>query len=288
MSKSEKEEYKLALKKLAKSLNKSLSDIAIKAGIAPSTITGFVNDVPGRGKYGLSARTRTKLSKTFPEFKIFLNETHDFTEKTNCEIKIRGSISKNSKVSPNYAEPENVSVPEFNNVENLYGIRNGNDIEIYKGKKEQPENFINKYVLATTKEDDFYIGIIIKIDDKIYLKGHNSRRIDDIVYVFEIIYKKFNYYVSDNQSKKKQILNKSDVIKESPQPKGKRNPILIRDRLLPFLKNYIRKNSFSPTRKEMQRSLECSHDSLDYAIKQLERDGLISRLPNRNRNIKPL
>ena len=288
MSKSEKEEYKLALKKLAKSLNKSLSDIAIKAGIAPSTITGFVNDVPGRGKYGLSARTRTKLSKTFPEFKIFLNETHDFTEKTNCELKIRGIVSKNSKVSSNLAETENVLVPEFNNVENLYGIRNGNDIEIYKGKKEQPENFINKYVLATTKEYDSYIGIIIKIDDKIYLKGHNSQRIDDIIYVFEIIYKKFNYYVLDNQPKKKEMLKKSYIVKEDPQPKGKRNPILIRDRLLPFLKNYIRKNDFSPTRKEMTRNLECSIDGLDYAIKQLEKDGLIIRPSSGNRNIKLL
>jgi transcriptional regulator with XRE-family HTH domain len=288
MSKSEKEKYKSALKKLAKSQNKSLSNIAVEAGIAPSTITGFMNDVVGRGKYGLSAKTRSKLSETFQEFISFVNEVHHFTEKINCEIEIRGTVSKNSKVFHNYAETENVSLPEFNNIENLYGIRNGNDIEIYKGKEEQPEKFINKYVLATTKEDDFYIGILIKIDDKIYLKSSNSRRIDDIIYVYEIMYKKFNYYVLNNQPNKKQMLNKSDIVKDNLNPTKSRNPILIRDRLLRFLKNYLRQNGFSPTRKEMERGVECEHSGLDAAIKSLERDGLIIRLPGHHRNIKPV
>ena len=44
----EKEQLKAALKGLAKSRNVSLSDLAVEAGVAPSTITGFINDVPGR------------------------------------------------------------------------------------------------------------------------------------------------------------------------------------------------------------------------------------------------
>ena len=44
----EKEQLKAALKALAKQLNLSASDLAKEAGISPSTITGFLNDVPGR------------------------------------------------------------------------------------------------------------------------------------------------------------------------------------------------------------------------------------------------
>ena len=70
----EKEQLKAALKGLAKSRNVSLSDLAIEAGVAPSTITGFINDVPGRGHYGLSAKTQNKISETFPEFKDLIEE----------------------------------------------------------------------------------------------------------------------------------------------------------------------------------------------------------------------
>ena len=70
----EKEQLKAALKGLAKSRNVSLSDLAIEAGVAPSTITGFINDVPGRGHYGLSAKTQNKLSQTFAEFKEFIDK----------------------------------------------------------------------------------------------------------------------------------------------------------------------------------------------------------------------
>ena len=70
----EKEQLKAALKGLAKNRSISLSDLAIEAGVAPSTITGFINDVPGRGHYGLSAKTQNKLSETFPEFKDLIDE----------------------------------------------------------------------------------------------------------------------------------------------------------------------------------------------------------------------
>ena len=65
----EKEQLKAALKGLAKKQGVSLSELAEQAGIAPSTITGFINDVPGRGKYGLSARTQNKLAEVYTEFK---------------------------------------------------------------------------------------------------------------------------------------------------------------------------------------------------------------------------
>ena len=70
----EKEQLKLALKNLAKHQGMSLSDLATQAGIAPSTITGFMNDVPGRGHYGLSARTQNKLAEEYSEFKDMIEK----------------------------------------------------------------------------------------------------------------------------------------------------------------------------------------------------------------------
>ena len=65
----EKEQLKQVLKSIAKKNNMTASDLATEAGVAPSTITGFLNDVPGRGHYGLSARTQGKISEAFPEFR---------------------------------------------------------------------------------------------------------------------------------------------------------------------------------------------------------------------------
>lgn len=70
----EKEQLKSALKNLAKHQGMSLSDLATQAGIAPSTITGFMNDVPGRGHYGLSARTQSKLAEVYSEFKELIDK----------------------------------------------------------------------------------------------------------------------------------------------------------------------------------------------------------------------
>ena len=69
----EKEQLKSALKNLAKQQGVSLSDLATQAGIAPSTITGFMNDVPGRGHYGLSAKTQSKLADQYDTFKELID-----------------------------------------------------------------------------------------------------------------------------------------------------------------------------------------------------------------------
>ena len=70
----EKEQLKSALKAIAKQHSISLSEVAKEAGVSPSTITGFLNDVPGRGHYGLSAKTQNKLSEKFPEFREFIEK----------------------------------------------------------------------------------------------------------------------------------------------------------------------------------------------------------------------
>ena len=70
----EKEQLKAALKAISKQHSISLSEVAKEAGVSPSTITGFLNDVPGRGHYGLSAKTQNKLSEKFPEFREFIEK----------------------------------------------------------------------------------------------------------------------------------------------------------------------------------------------------------------------
>ena len=70
----EKEQLKSALKAIAKQHSISLSEVAKEAGVSPSTITGFLNDVPGRGHYGLSAKTQNKLSEKFPEFREYIEK----------------------------------------------------------------------------------------------------------------------------------------------------------------------------------------------------------------------
>ena len=82
----EKEQLKLALKNLAKHQGMSLSDLATQAGIAPSTITGFMNDVPGRGHYGLSARTQNKLAEEYSEFKDMIEKPIANTNLVNVGI----------------------------------------------------------------------------------------------------------------------------------------------------------------------------------------------------------
>ena len=82
----EKEQLKLALKNLAKHQGMSLSDLATQAGIAPSTITGFMNDVPGRGHYGLSARTQNKLAEEYSEFKNMIEKPVTNTNLVNVPI----------------------------------------------------------------------------------------------------------------------------------------------------------------------------------------------------------
>ena len=82
----EKEQLKSALKSLAKQQGISLSDLASQAGIAPSTLTGFINDVPGRGHYGLSARTQNKLAEEYSQFKDMIEKPMENTNLVNIPI----------------------------------------------------------------------------------------------------------------------------------------------------------------------------------------------------------
>ena len=82
----EKEQLKQVIKNLAKKNNMTASDLATQAGVAPSTITGFLNDVPGRGHYGLSARTQSKLADKFPEFKEQIEKPFVSNEQYNMPI----------------------------------------------------------------------------------------------------------------------------------------------------------------------------------------------------------
>ena len=185
----EKEQLKQVIKNLAKKNNMTASDLATQAGVAPSTITGFLNDVPGRGHYGLSARTQGKISNAFPEFKEQI-ETPQVIASTfsipiigmwDADYRVNGlqlgmpssfltswsnEMDKYSAVirSPNFFSKVNL------NTENrFYLFKN-----VYADSLNETEN---KQVYATTEHGNF-IGYQIKDKDAYYLKNFFGKRIE--------------------------------------------------------------------------------------------------------------
>jgi SOS-response transcriptional repressor LexA len=52
-------------------------------------------------------------------------------------------------------------------------------------------------------------------------------------------------------------------------------------KILKYIKTYVRENEIPPTRKEIKLAIS-------YAVKRLEEDQLIKRIPGRARNIWPV
>ena len=78
-------QIKSALLNCARTHSISLSELAREAGIAPSTISSFVNDAKSgnRDKQYLSTKTISKLTKKFPDLATFLQiaqPLHDLRE----------------------------------------------------------------------------------------------------------------------------------------------------------------------------------------------------------------
>ena len=190
----EKEQLKLALKNLAKHQGMSLSDLATQAGIAPSTITGFMNDVPGRGHYGLSARTQNKLAEEYSEFKDMIETPVVNTNLVN--IPIIGMWESDYRVNglelgmpSSFASNWSTDIESYSAV-----IRNENFFV-----KDQPLNsFVNReiryYLFKNTYIDDLnkannkqvycktatgnFIGYQVKDGNKFYLYTFFGERIE--------------------------------------------------------------------------------------------------------------
>ena len=190
----EKEQLKVALKNLAKHQGMSLSDLASQAGIAPSTITGFMNDVPGRGHYGLSARTQNKLAEEYSEFKDMIEKP--IVNTNLVDVPIIGMWESDYRVNglelgmpSSFASNWSTDIESYSAV-----IRNENFFV-----KDQPLNsFVNReiryYLFKNTYIDDLnkannkqvycktatgnFIGYQVKDGNKFYLYNFFGERIE--------------------------------------------------------------------------------------------------------------
>ena len=185
----EKEQLKQVIKNLAKKNNMTASDLATQAGVAPSTITGFLNDVPGRGHYGLSARTQGKISNAFPEFKEQI-ETPQMIASTfsvpiigmwDADYRVNGLqlgmpssfLTSWSNEMNNYSavirSPDFFSKLNLNTENRFYLFKN-----VYADSLNETEN---KQVYATTEHGNF-IGYQTKGKDAYYLNDFFDKRIE--------------------------------------------------------------------------------------------------------------
>ena len=185
----EKEQLKQVIKNLAKKNNMTASDLATQAGVAPSTITGFLNDVPGRGHYGLSARTQGKISDAFPEFREQI-ETPQVIASTfsvpiigmwDADYRVNGlQLGMPSSFLTSWSnEMDNYSaVIRSPNFFSKLNLNTENRFYLFKNVYADSLNeTVNKQVYATTENGNF-IGYQTKGKDAYYLNDFFDKRIE--------------------------------------------------------------------------------------------------------------
>ena len=185
----EKEQLKQIIKNLARKNNMTASDLATQAGVAPSTITGFLNNVPGRGHYGLSARTQSKISDAFPEFREQIEKPQMIASTFSVPIigmwdadyRVNGLqlgmpssfLTSWSNEMDNYSavirSPNFFSKLNLNTENRFYLFKN-----VYVDSLNETEN---KQVYATTEHGNF-IGYQTKGKDAYYLNDFFDKRIE--------------------------------------------------------------------------------------------------------------
>ena len=192
----EKEQLKSALRSLAKHQGVSLSDLATQAGIAPSTLTGFMNDVPGRGHYGLSARTQNKLAEEYSEFKDMIDKPMENVGLYN--IPVIGMWEADYRVNglelgmpSSFTSTWSTDVESFSSVirnenffsmnppTNIKGFVNG-EVRYYLFKNTYVDDLnktINKQVYCKTTTGNF-IGYQIKQGNKFYVYTFFGERVE--------------------------------------------------------------------------------------------------------------
>ena len=197
----EKEQLKTALQTLSKMYNVSPSELGQKAGIAPSTITGFINDVPGRGHYGLSAKTQSILAETYPEFKNMIEKPIVSNHQYNMPIigmwhtdyRVLGlELGMAATFTCNwYDGVESVSAvvrsPDFfkrNLSKNNDIIRqsypdNVSEIRYYLFQNSYADNLdeVNSKQVYATCENGNFMGYSVKVKDKYFLFNFYGQQI---------------------------------------------------------------------------------------------------------------
>ena len=120
----ERNQIKNAIINCAKTHGKSLSEFASAAGVSPSTLTGFVNDISTRADHILSMRTIAKLTKAFPDLATFLQIAEPITELQ--EVRILGLVDFSNEhriVALDPSSPGSVMIQNQRNNYVAYGVK---------------------------------------------------------------------------------------------------------------------------------------------------------------------
>ena len=120
----ERNQIKNAIINCAKTHGKSLSEFASAAGVSPSTLTGFVNDISTRADHILSMRTIAKLTKAFPDLATFLQIAEPVTELQ--EVRILGLVdivNQHRIVALDPSSPGSVMIQNQRNKYVAYGAK---------------------------------------------------------------------------------------------------------------------------------------------------------------------
>ena len=194
----EKEQLKQVIKNLAKKNNMTASDLATQAGVSPSTITGFLNDVPGRGHYGLSARTQSKLADKFPEFKEQIDKP--YVSNSSYNLPVIGMWHTDYRVlGLELGMPSTFTCTWYENIENYRSVirspkffrknlmkkgvveQNIDEVRYYLFQNiysPDLQDTENKQIYATTESGNF-IGYQVKERGKYYLHTFYGDRIEE-------------------------------------------------------------------------------------------------------------
>jgi len=195
-----RKQIKTALYNCARTHSISLSELASEAGVSPSTITGFVNDVKGREDHVLSMRTINKLSVKFPDLSKFLQIAEPYDDQQLKEVRVIGLIDfeNNQRITPlDHNTPAAIMIAHTN--EDYIAFK-ANNVHV---------SYLNRYYLCKIDpiedESQFhkYMSKLVVIDCKEgRFMGYffKSQQNDDQ-----------NYYVSSLSLKPQKLTECSDI-----------------------------------------------------------------------------
>ena len=180
MSMMDREQVKAALMNCATTHNVSLSEFASEAGVAPATITGFVNDSKSsnRNEHNLSMTTIGKLSKRWPNLAEHLkiaNPTSDvrdvpYVGMMNPQTKQVGGLEPN--------KPGTIMINKASKEFVAYGVSFGHPVMTQRVFLCDPEpiydnfeHYINKLVVVDCDEGRMIGFLQQAIDSTFWLAG---------------------------------------------------------------------------------------------------------------------
>ena len=195
-----RKQIKTALYNCARTHGISLSELASEAGVSPSTITGFVNDVKGREDHVLSMRTINKLSVKYPDLSKFLQIAEPYDDQQLKEVRVIGLVDfqNNQRITPlEHNTPAAIMIAHTNDD---YIAFKANNVHI---------SYLNRYYLCKIDpiEDETqfhkYMSKLVVIDCKEgrFLGYFFRPQIDNYS----------NYYISSLSLKPKKLIDCTNI-----------------------------------------------------------------------------